>query len=107
VNSIVIVKGIGWAHSIPSCCDGVVAEFCYRSLMLRQNPYLRELRITPIVLGALLALGFERLNDLRPLTSIQILRLPNMGGRSYKVILAALDRNPTVGGPTRERLQRS
>ena len=71
--------------------------------MSDDNPRLQDLKLNPAVLAALKACGFRRLNDLRRLTNVQLLSLPNMGGASYKKVLAALGRPPIVGGPTYKR----
>lgn len=64
---------------------------------------LRNLKLSPVVLAALEAHGFHRIDDLRPLNNIQILSIPNVGGASYKQILTALGRTPSVGGPMWKR----
>jgi DNA-directed RNA polymerase alpha subunit len=60
--------------------------------MVEANPFLRDLDLGPIALAELEAHGFYRLDDLRHLTNVQILTLPNVGGKSYRRILAALGR---------------
>ena len=60
--------------------------------MTEDNPSLSELGLSDLALNALHAHGLFRLNDLRPLTNIQILKLPNVGGQSYKRLLVALGR---------------
>lgn len=64
--------------------------------MAEQNPYLHDLKLNPVVLAALQSHGYYRLDDLRPLTNVQILRIPAVGGVSYKKILAALGRRGTL-----------
>lgn len=60
--------------------------------MADPNPYLHELKLNPVALAELQSHGYYRLDDLRPLSNVQILRIPNVGGKSYKRILAALGR---------------
>jgi hypothetical protein len=64
---------------------------------------LSNLNLNPVVLAALESRGFHRVDDLRLLSNVQILSIPNVGGASYKRILAALGRKPSVGGPTWKR----
>lgn len=74
--------------------------------MAEENPPLRTLKLNPVVLSSLEAFGFWHLDDLRRLTNVQILQIPNVGGPSYKRILVALNREPLVGGPTYMRRRR-
>lgn len=64
----------------------------YRSAMAEENPSLRDLKLNPVVVVELESHGYHRLDDLRPLSNVQILRIPNVGGKSFKRILAALGR---------------
>lgn len=74
--------------------------------MADANPSLHDLKLKPAILGSLKAQGFRHLDDLRSLTNLQLLLIPNMGGSSYKRILAALGRKPDVGGPMWKRRER-
>lgn len=60
--------------------------------MADHDSLLSDLKLSPIVLAALESRGFNRLDQLRPLSNIQILTIPNVGGKSYRLILAALGR---------------
>jgi DNA-directed RNA polymerase alpha subunit len=63
--------------------------------MSEHNPLLEDLNLSAPALGALQAHGYFTLDDLRPLTTVQIVRLPNVGGKSLRRILAALGRELT------------
>ena len=61
--------------------------------MRQTNPSLVDMNLSPPALSALQSIGYVCLEDLRPLSSIEILCIPNVGGKSYKRILAALGRS--------------
>ncbi|MDP9630320.1 UNVERIFIED_ORG: putative DNA-binding helix-hairpin-helix protein [Ensifer adhaerens] len=63
--------------------------------MSEDNPRLEDLRVNAIALFELQSRGFQCVNDLRHLDDIEILRMPGVGGKTYRRILAALGReNP-------------
>jgi len=68
-----------------------------------ENLSLATLKLHPVTLASLSAQGYHTLDDLRPLTRVQLLRIPNMGRESLKRVLAALGRSPVVGGPIYRR----
>lgn len=65
--------------------------------MSNDNPLLEDLKLTEPALHTLNIHGFVRLADLQHLSNVQILMLPNIGGQSYKRILAALGRQQAPG----------
>ena len=62
--------------------------------MASDNPHLQELGLPTRMLDVLLAGGFERLDDLREISSGQLLRMPHVGGEGYRLLAKALGREP-------------
>lgn len=56
------------------------------------NPPLENLKLSAPALSSLQSNGYLKLHDLSHLSNVQILKLPNVGGQSYRRILAALGR---------------
>jgi hypothetical protein len=65
--------------------------------MSNDSPLLEDLNLSEPALDTLHVHGFVRLADLQHLSNVQILMLPNVGGQSYKRILAALGRQQAAG----------
>jgi len=55
------------------------------------NPYLRNLGLSELLL-ALQSAGYERVDDLKHLSNVDLLTLNGIGRTSYKRIVAALGR---------------
>jgi DNA-directed RNA polymerase alpha subunit len=60
--------------------------------MSEDDLLLEDMNLSLQAFSALKTYGYTRLGDLRPLNNIEILCIPNVGGKSYKRILAALGR---------------
>lgn len=72
--------------------------------MSEASPLLEDLKLSEPAMHTLHAQGYIRLADLQHLSNVQILMLPNVGGQSYKRILAALGRRLADGPKPRDNV---
>lgn len=57
---------------------------------------LSDLKLKPYFLAELNRLGYEVVGDMQHLSTVDILRIPGMGGHAYRKIAKALGRDPDL-----------